>query len=123
MLNFHLALDLRGFSVILMMIELVSVNTYVRCMLHYIYLLVGIDDCAGVTCQNGGSCQDGVNMFTCVCVPGYNGTYCECRLDIDIDFGIISQKRQNFASGRTNNTETFLLDDCSVENPTFCAKF
>ena len=36
-----------------------------------------IDDCANSPCQNGGSCTDGVNQFTCQCVPGFTGTNCE----------------------------------------------
>ena len=40
-------------------------------------LLANDDDCAGVTCQNGGHCHDGVNTFTCRCAPGYGGTYCQ----------------------------------------------
>ena len=35
------------------------------------------DDCAGVTCQNGGTCNDGVNAYTCTCASGYEGTNCE----------------------------------------------
>ena len=27
-------------------------------------------------CQNGGTCVDGVNSFTCTCVPGFKGRYC-----------------------------------------------
>ena len=35
------------------------------------------DDCATVTCQNGGTCVDGVNSFTCSCDTGYEGNNCE----------------------------------------------
>ena len=34
------------------------------------------DDCVGVTCQNGGTCVDGVNSYTCNCVAGYTGSDC-----------------------------------------------
>ena len=40
-------------------------------------LFSDIDDCANSPCQNGGSCTDGVNQFTCQCVPGFSGTNCE----------------------------------------------
>ena len=35
------------------------------------------NDCAGSPCLNGGTCTDGVNSFTCQCLPGYQGTRCE----------------------------------------------
>ena len=41
------------------------------------YLFEDIDDCANSPCQNGGSCTDGVNQFTCQCVTGFTGTNCE----------------------------------------------
>ena len=34
-------------------------------------LITDVNECTGVTCQNGGSCVDGDNSFTCVCQPGY----------------------------------------------------
>ncbi|XP_019639767.1 PREDICTED: neurogenic locus notch homolog protein 1-like [Branchiostoma belcheri] len=40
-----------------------------------------IDDCSSAPCQNGAVCQDGVNSFTCQCVPGYTGTLCETDID------------------------------------------
>lgn len=32
-----------------------------------------VDQCASVTCQNGGTCSDG----KCTCASGYTGTNCE----------------------------------------------
>ena len=34
------------------------------------------DDCQGVTCQNGGTCIDGVASFSCDCLAGYSGKFC-----------------------------------------------
>lgn len=34
-----------------------------------------VDDCKSVFCQNGGTCIDGAANYTCVCAPGYRGTY------------------------------------------------
>jgi hypothetical protein len=39
-----------------------------------------IDECAGQSCSNHGSCKDGINQFTCECTAGYTGTTCQ---DID----------------------------------------
>ena len=36
-----------------------------------------IDDCASAPCQNNDICQDGVNMFICICLNGFLGTFCE----------------------------------------------
>ena len=55
---------------------------YANMFLFYFYcrsivFFSDIDDCAGVTCQNNGTCQDGVNMFSCICEPGFEGEFCE----------------------------------------------
>ena len=40
-------------------------------------LLSDIDDCISVTCNNGGTCEDGIQSFTCVCPYGYTGKFCD----------------------------------------------
>ena len=36
-----------------------------------------IDDCAITPCQNGGTCSDGVDSYTCSCAAGYSGRNCQ----------------------------------------------
>ncbi|XP_035677399.1 uncharacterized protein LOC118416409 [Branchiostoma floridae] len=40
-----------------------------------------IDECASNPCNNGGTCTDGVNGYTCDCAAGYAGD--DCKTDID----------------------------------------
>jgi len=44
----------------------------------YVFLLLkDIDECVNHTCQNGGSCKDGVNNYSCNCLPGFTGDRCQ----------------------------------------------
>ena len=52
-----------------------------------------IDECATIPCQNGGSCTDQVNGYTCNCVDGYDGTNCE--MGNDANFFQICYRYQN----------------------------
>ena len=36
-----------------------------------------LNECESDPCENGGTCEDEINAYTCVCAPGYNGTQCE----------------------------------------------
>ena len=39
--------------------------------------LKDIDECVNHTCQNGGSCKDGVSNYSCNCLPGFMGDRCQ----------------------------------------------
>ena len=45
-----------------------------------------IDDCENVTCENGGSCHDGWGNFTCQCISGYTGSYCQTGKTVKPNF-------------------------------------
>jgi len=37
---------------------------------------INIDECADSPCHNGGTCEDGINGFTCRCPEGYHDPTC-----------------------------------------------
>ena len=39
------------------------------------------DDCRNVYCENGGTCIDGANAYSCSCPSGYAGEHCEVIVD------------------------------------------
>ena len=40
-------------------------------------LFADIDECGSSPCQNGGTCTDLVDGYTCTCSAGYTGSDCE----------------------------------------------
>ena len=53
-----------------------------------------INECQSNPCQNGGTCIDAANKYTCNCVLGYSGANCETSmfkvyLNIFVFFGWI----------------------------------
>ncbi|MCP4608275.1 MAG: SUMF1/EgtB/PvdO family nonheme iron enzyme [Planctomycetes bacterium] len=40
-----------------------------------------IADCSPNLCQNAGICTDGVNSYTCECIVGYTGEFCQINID------------------------------------------
>ena len=42
-----------------------------------------IGECSSDPCQNGGTCIDEINAFTCICVSGYTGDVCETSEKIE----------------------------------------
>lgn len=58
-----------------------ATNSYVSLALTYFnlffVLFTDIDYCINHTCQNGGSCVDGIHSYSCKCPTGYTGGNCE----------------------------------------------
>jgi len=47
------------------------------------------NECISDPCQNGGTCNDAVNSFTCQCRDGYTGITCETGefdMSVDVNF-------------------------------------
>jgi len=40
-------------------------------------LVIDIDDCNGISCQNNGTCIDEFNAYHCSCSVGFVGNFCE----------------------------------------------
>ena len=72
-----------------------------------------IDDCAGITCKNGGSCEDGINSYNCQCLDGYSGPMCEISKYFsvlnDIDITILKSSLREIC--------TFLLEHLCLLRP------
>ena len=41
-----------------------------------------IDECASNPCQNGATCNNLQNQYTCMCAGGWQGTHCELGDDV-----------------------------------------
>ena len=41
------------------------------------------NECDSSPCQNGGTCTDGMNHYTCQCVDGFDGNTCENGIHVD----------------------------------------
>ena len=44
---------------------------------YLLFTITDINDCTSVSCLNGGTCEDGINSFTCQCAEGFDGPNCE----------------------------------------------
>ena len=54
-------------------------------MSHVIPYFIDVDECASSPCQNGGTCTDHVNQYTCACVEGYTGENCQTSMFTNTD--------------------------------------
>ena len=44
---------------------------------NVLLLIPDIDHCINATCKNGGSCEDGLRNYSCICSAGFMGDQCE----------------------------------------------
>ena len=57
---------------------MINVSSYTINFGYHIYnYFLDIDDCESTPCENGGTCEDGVNSYNCTCMTGYIGHDCE----------------------------------------------
>ena len=46
-------------------------------IVHGVSFNTDIDECADSPCFNGGTCDDGVDSYSCYCAAGYTDDNCE----------------------------------------------
>ena len=61
----------------------VSVSKCHQLKRTYYQKITDIDECASSPCQNGGTCNDNINSYTCDCIPGYSGSNCEIGKNLE----------------------------------------
>ncbi|KAK3596191.1 hypothetical protein CHS0354_001887 [Potamilus streckersoni] len=66
--------------------------------------------CESNPCRNGATCVDGLGFYTCICSPGWTGTYCEVDIQPPVMTG---------CSGNMNKYVSTLTSEISWPTPTF----
>ena len=54
-----------------------SIHEIVATWLKYVKKKSDVNECSSNPCQNGGSCANLINSFSCSCRPGFRGNFCE----------------------------------------------
>ena len=52
-------------------------NSFMHLSINWFVFVQDINDCTAHVCLHGGTCQDEVNDYTCLCTEGYTGERCE----------------------------------------------
>ncbi|KAG9342195.1 hypothetical protein JZ751_016697 [Albula glossodonta] len=81
---------------------------------------VDVDDCEGHACQNGATCLDGVDLYTCVCPPDFTGPLCQwpypplrCEEDVQCENGGVC--RDELWGANCTCRPGYAGDRCEVE--------
>jgi hypothetical protein len=63
----------------------------IMCLVHaslrklcLLFLYSDIDDCSGAPCENGGTCTDDVNSYSCACAVGFTGNNCQTGKSVNV---------------------------------------
>ena len=81
--------------------------------------LFDADECADVSCQNGGSCYNTVDGSVCMCTPGYEGLFCQSGKELFSNIIVHTNSltvRANFHPTRKSDNSS---NSCSTVAPTF----
>ena len=54
-----------------------SINQSISQSICQSIFILDKDECDTNSCRNDAICMDGVNSYSCSCLPGYEGDYCE----------------------------------------------
>ena len=46
-----------------------------------LFYVVDVNECESKPCENGGTCTDAGNRYTCKCTPGFTGANCETGIN------------------------------------------
>ena len=59
--------------------HVIQVSLERSCMVYWnnVFLSTDVNECTSLPCNNGGTCVDGVNEYTCQCMAGYTGGDCQ----------------------------------------------
>ncbi|KAM6985160.1 protein crumbs homolog 2a [Aplochiton taeniatus] len=78
-----------------------------------------VNECAQHACQHGGTCQDGVNHYTCICPYDYSGALCQwdyppirCEKDVQCVNGVCEE---GLWGANCSCTPGFTGDSCELE--------
>ena len=72
-----------AFPAILALIAKQVVFYHLERAFKMILTFLDIGECSSDPCQNGGTCIDEINAFTCICISGYTGDVCETSEKIE----------------------------------------